>query len=159
LAPSLRIGWIRASIEIIEPLLAYKEAIDLHSSGLAQYILNDYFSSKDNFEGHLKVLRKQYYKKMKYFAKCLDDILPEFKYEKPQGGMFIYGSFNNIDTSMLVQKCIKKEVVFVPGIEFYTQAQNTNEIRFNYTHSEKEDVVKGLKIIKAIIKDKKCNIL
>jgi len=45
LAPSLRIGWIRADKELLKPLISYKEAMDLHTNGLSQYILNDYLTS------------------------------------------------------------------------------------------------------------------
>ena len=47
------------------------------------------------------------------------NIGPEFKYEKLKGGMFLYGSLKKIDSFALVQKCIEKKVVFVPGNQFY----------------------------------------
>ena len=44
LAPSLRLGWIRADKTLLEPLLAYKEAMDLHSNGLSQAIVDHYLT-------------------------------------------------------------------------------------------------------------------
>ena len=156
LAPALRIGWIRASEKLLEPLVAYKEAMDLHTNGLSQYILNDYFEDKKQYNTHLQILRKIYAKKMQIFKSYLDEILPEFNYIQPKGGMFIYGSFNGIDSSDLVQKCLNKNVVFVPGNEFYTQRNSNikNEIRFNFTHCSAKDIYKGLTLIAKIIKEK-----
>ncbi len=153
LAPALRIGWIRADEKLLEPLIAYKEAMDLHTNGLAQYILNDYFKDKKQYNTHLKLLRKIYAKKMQIFKSYLDEILPDFKYVQPKGGMFIYGNFTNINTSQLVQKCLEKNVVFVPGDEFYTNNEVKNEIRFNFTHCSSKDIYKGLTLIAQIIKE------
>lgn len=151
LSPALRIGWIRADKKLLQPLIAYKEAMDLHTNGLVQHILNDYLTDESNYKKHLALLRGTYHDKMLYFTQMLDALLPSFIYTKPKGGMFIYGSIKGIDTSKLVQKCLEKEVVFVPGREFYTHEEKNNEIRFNFTHASKEEIKKGLMAIQSII--------
>ncbi len=150
LAPALRIGWIRADKKLLEPLIAYKEAMDLHTNGLVQHILDAYLEKETNYEAHLEMLRDSYHDKMLYFTSILNELLPSFIYNKPKGGMFIYGKFKGIDTTILLQKCLEKEVLFVPGAEFYTHNNITNEIRFNFTHSTKEQIKKGLTIIKEV---------
>jgi len=160
LAPGLRVGYIRASKELIEPLIAYKEAMDLHTNNISQYILYEYLKNNNEFENHKNTIRKVYKKKSQIFQSYLDEILPEFIYTKPKGGMFIYGRLNHINTSVLINNCIKKGVVFVPGNEFYLNSNNQNEIRFNFTHTSSKDVYKGLHIIKKEIqKIKQCNTL
>lgn len=89
---------------------------------------------------------------MLFFAQKLDEILPEFIYTKPKGGMFIYGEIKLQDTSRLVKQCLKKEVVFVPGSEFYINNQKNNEIRFNFTHTDIKDIEIGLRKIQNMIK-------
>lgn len=155
LAPSFRIGWIRADEKLIEPLIAYKEAMDLHTNGLSQYILSDYLKDNDEFNSHLKYLRKSYRKKMQIFSSYLDDILPQFEYEKPKGGMFIYGRLPNINTKDLVKKCLENGVVFVPGIEFYDSSEITDEIRFNFTSCSPKEIFIGLNIILQTIKEER----
>ncbi|MEA3384065.1 MAG: PLP-dependent aminotransferase family protein [Campylobacterota bacterium] len=152
LAPALRIGWIRANTKLLEPLIAYKEAMDLHTSGLSQHILNDYLFCLDDYSSHIKKLRKSYKKKMQVFCSYLDDILPEFEYEKPKGGMFIYGKLPNIDTKILVQKCLEAGVVFVPGEEFYKHTNIKDEIRFNFTSVTAKQMEIGLILILQTIK-------
>jgi len=153
LSPGLRIGWIRASEDLLEPLIAYKEAMDLHTSTLGQHILNDYLENNENFNMHKEKIRRVYKKKLQIFTAYLNEILPEFIYEKPKGGMFIYGRLNHVNTSALVQKCLNKGVVFVPGNEFYDNNNNQSEIRFNFTHSTSSQIYNGLKLIKEIIKE------
>lgn len=151
LVPSLRIGWIRADEDLLKSLMIIKESIDLHSCGISQYILNEYLEDEQNYEHHLQEIRDDYKKKSEYFCEQLDKYLPEFKYEKPKGGMFLYGNLEGIDSFALVQKCIEKKVVFVPGNQFYIDKIPNGEIRFNYTHCSFEQIEEGIKLIKECI--------
>ena len=148
LSPALRVGWIRADVELLKPLIAYKEAMDLHTSGITQRIVSEYLKDSSSFEKHLQTLRVAYQEKMLYFSKQLDLHLPSFEYTQPKGGMFIYGRFKGVDTKVLVQQCLAKGVVFVPGAEF---GGASDEIRFNFTHSSFEEIAEGLKRIKSVL--------
>lgn len=154
LAPALRIGWIRANKKLLQPLIAYKEAMDLHTNGLAQQILNHYLEESRSYANHLELLRDSYEKKMHCFSMMLNKYLPTFSYVKPKGGMFIYGRFDEIDTSYLLKKCLAEGVLFVPGIEFYIDEKVNNEIRFNFTNASKDEVEQGLMTIGDIIENK-----
>ncbi|MGB3751956.1 MAG: aminotransferase class I/II-fold pyridoxal phosphate-dependent enzyme, partial [Arcobacteraceae bacterium] len=151
LAPSLRIGWIRADESLLNPLIPYKEAMDLHTNGISQYILNDYLNNMQQYQEHLNNLREEYKSKMLVFKKYLEMYLPSFKYVEPKGGMFIYGTLEDVDTSKFVVECLKNDVVFVPGIEFYNDDLIKNQIRFNFTHSSPADIREGLLVIKKIL--------
>jgi 2-aminoadipate transaminase len=151
LSPSLRVGWVRADKELICRLTQIKETIDIHTCGISQYILNEYLEDETRYIKHIETLRGEYHKKMEYFAKCLKKILPEFQFEKPKGGMFIYGKLPNIDTKELVYEALKKGIVYVPGSEFYLHNKIQDEIRFNFTHSSKKEIKEGLKRLKGIL--------
>ena len=153
LVPSFRIGWIRADIEKIKSLMIIKESIDLHSSGVSQYILSEYLKDEQKYEKHLQEIRDDYQAKAQFFSQALKTIMPEFKHQTPKGGMFLYGGFEDkkIDTFALVQECLKKKVVYVPGNQFYIDKIPNGEIRFNYTHSSFEQIEKGLKLIKSCL--------
>ena len=148
LSPALRVGWIRADVELLTPLIAYKEAMDLHTSGITQRMVSEYLKDGTSFEKHLQTLRVAYQEKMHYFCQQLDLHLPSFEYTQPKGGMFIYGRFRGVDTRALVQECLVKGVVFVPGVEF---GGASDEIRFNFTHSSFAEIAKGLKRIKSVL--------
>ena len=146
LAPSLRIGWIRASKKLLEPLLVYKEAMDLHTNILSQEIIALFLSLDGLYEAHLKNIRDSYKEKMEFFIAKLDKKIPEFKYTKPKGGMFVY-VHTEVDVYKLLNIAMQKGVVFVPGAEFYDSANIKSEIRFNYTNSTKEQIAKGVSLI------------
>ncbi len=152
LAPSLRIGWIRADKKLIEKLLPIKESIDLHSCGLSQGILDEYLKETKSFEKHLKILQNNYRQKMEYFCDCLDKKLPQFKYTKPKGGMFIYGKLDGVDIYDLLNKCQQRKVVFVPADEFYVGKKGSCAIRFNFTNTTFKEMEKGIDIIADILK-------
>ena len=153
LAPSLRLGWIRADKQLLEPLIAYKETMDLHSNGLSQYIIDHYLTDMYQYRNHISLLRKVYSKKLQIFRSYLADILPEFSYSTPSGGMFIYGILPDVDTSVLLQECIQRDVLFVPGSEFYLESTNHDEIRFNFTNASARDIYRGLNIIAKIYRE------
>lgn len=113
LAPSLRIGWIRASETLIRSIMIIKESIDLHSCGISQHILDEYLKDENRYKMHLQTIRNDYKTKMNFFAQTLEEVLPEFTFTKPKGGMFLYGKFNDLDSFELVQRCMKNRVVFV----------------------------------------------
>ena len=147
LLPSLRLGWIRANKEILKEFITIKETIDLHSCSIAQHTVNNYLEDIQNYKDHLQNIRISYKAKMEFFANSLQTYLPLFKFKKPKGGMFIYGSIEGIDTCQLVQKCLHEKVVFVPANQFFLDNTTSNEIRFNFTHSSSEEVVRGLQTI------------
>ncbi len=153
LAPSFRIGWIRADEKLLEPLISYKEVMDLHTNNLSQYILSDYLEDKSKYKKHLSKLRRFYNRKMKIFCCELDEVLPNFEYTKPKGGMFVYGKLKDIDTKNLVNKTMKKDTYFVPGSEFYKDNASKDEIRFNFTNATSKNIKKGLSIISQTIKE------
>lgn len=151
LAPSFRIGWIRADEELLKPLMIIKESIDLHSCGVSQYILCEYLKDEKRYENHLQNIRDDYKQKATYFSEQLKQIIPEFEHELPKGGMFLYGNLKGVDSFALVQKCLEKKVVYVPGNQFYIDKIPNGEIRFNYTHSSFEEIKRGLELIKSCL--------
>ena len=154
LSPSLRIGWIRADEEIIRALTMIKETIDLHSCGISQYILDNYLEDSSRYEKHLKILRGAYKEKMVTFTEALERELPEFRFIAPKGGMFVFGSLEGFDTFKLVYECMKHKVVYVPANQFYLDGRISDEIRFNYTYTSKEQVSEGLRRVAEVIRNK-----
>lgn len=153
LTPSFRIGWVRANEDIIREFTMIKETIDLHTCSIIQHTLNNYLQDNSKYKKHLQKLRDSYKDKMEFFANTLKKHLPEFKFQKPKGGMFIYGSIDGVDTYELVKECMKQKVIFVPANQFHFDKQKvSNEIRFNFTHSNKKEIELGIKKIAKVLK-------
>lgn len=155
LAPGLRLGWIRGKKELLAPALALKERADLHTSSLSQAIADNFWAD-GGFEAHIPKIRENYSKKAKYLAELLRAKIPDFAFEEPRGGMFIYGAFTlGIDTRALAYACLEAGAVFVPGGEFYEGAPINNEARINYTHTSFEQMEKGVDIIAKVYQSSK----
>lgn len=146
LAPGLRVGWIRAERDKIAKLLIVKEALDLHTATLNQRIIDIYWQTH-GLDAHIDRIRSSYRQKMQMMAQVLQNTLYPFRFEKPEGGMFIYGRLPGIDTMTLVRRCLEHGVAFVPGCEFYPSGGPADEIRFNYTNATPEQMEKGVQII------------
>ncbi|QDF29432.1 aminotransferase-like domain-containing protein [Halarcobacter anaerophilus] len=141
-APGFRVGWIRAKKEYIDQMMVSKEAVDLHTSTFNQMILDEYMNEFDLFE-HIKLVRKEYKSKMEYMAECFEKYIPSFEFKRPQGGMFIYGSFKE-DSFELAKKALEVDVAFVPAKVFFHNNQDSNEARFNFTNSTFEQIEQGI---------------
>lgn len=149
-APGFRLGWIRAKKDLIEQILASKEAVDLHTSTFNQMILNQYLEDNELFE-HISDVRAEYKEKMEFMAKCFKKYLPSFKFEKPKGGMFIYGEFKE-DSFSLAKTALEKNIAFVPAKVFFHNQQESKEARFNFTNCSFEEIEKGVIEISKLLK-------
>ena len=147
-APGLRLGWIRSKKENIENLLAAKESLDLHTSTFNQMLLNEYMNENNLFD-HISTINHEYNKKMEYMAKCFKKYIPSFKFEKPKGGMFIYGSFE-VDSMLLAKEVLKENIAFVPAEVFYLN-EKSKEARFNFTNATYKEIKLGIKKLSTIL--------
>lgn len=147
-APGLRVGWIRADKKLIEKLLFIKESLDLHTATLNQMILDEYLKSNDIFN-HIKKINSIYENKMNFMANSLEKNIPSFSFERPKGGMFIYGSLL-CDSMEVAKKALEKNLAIVPAEVFYLN-KKSNEIRLNFTNSTNEEIEKGIKILAKIV--------
>lgn len=143
-APGLRVGWIRANKDLIDKLLFIKESLDLHTATLNQMIFDEYLNSNDLFE-HIRFINANYQEKMNFMADCLIKYLPSFEFERPRGGMFIYGKLQN-DTMKIANEALKRKLAIVPAEVFYVN-RKSNEIRLNFTNSSYEEIENGIKIL------------
>jgi len=152
LVPGLRVGWVRASEANIRRILPIKEALDLHTSSLDQRIIDAYWDA-NGVDAHIAEIRRSYEAKKNVMAETLLALLPEFEFNMPRGGMFIYGRIPGVDTKALVRRCLERDVVFVPGAEFYPEEGGSDEIRFNFSHATPEQMQKGIQIIAECLRE------
>lgn len=148
LAPGLRVGWIRANKELVDKLVVIKESLDLQTATFNQMIIDEYLNKNDIFS-HIKMINSEYKKRMEFMCNCFDKYIPRFKYKKPKGGMFIYGSFEN-DSMALAKKALNKNIVFVPAQVFYLN-KKSKEARFNFTNTSYKEIEKGIKTLSSLV--------
>lgn len=148
IAPGLRLGWVVLPEELVAPFIRAKQSTDLHTNNLSQYIAHSYLTN-NNIDEHLQKIRKVYKQQCSDMLHALKNNFGNIvQSTTPDGGMFLWLKLpKNIDTGLLVEKCIKKGVVFVPGNSFYTNGSGSNCIRMNFSNSSKQKIEAGIKIM------------
>ncbi len=153
LVPSLRLGYIMANKGILEKLTIAKQYKDLHTNLFSQYILYEYLTTYDIFE-HIKLLNKAYKSNCDFFYKTIKKELGgKLNIQKPKGGMFMWAKLKDTsDSEILLKKAFKEKVLFVPGTVFFEDKSNKNHIRFNFTNSNKKEIIEGVLRLKSLFK-------
>ena len=153
ISPGVRIGYLcTKDKELMQKLIIAKQATDLHTDILAQHILYDYLIHND-LEEHISDIKHLYRKQSSTMIECLNSFLSsKITFTKPEGGMFLWAKrIDNGSAKELFHECINSNVAFVPGDPFYINATKAPTFRLNYTNSNEDEIIQGVKrIAKAI---------
>lgn len=151
-APGLRVGWMIAHEEIIKKATILKQATDLHSGNLAQYMLYAFLSNY-NIDKHIDHIKDGYEKQKNVMMDCLKSYFPDsVHHTRPDGGMFTWLMLPKHTTARKVlQKSIEENILFVPGDTFYTSDPDMQTLRLNYSNVEETQMRKAMKTLGEII--------
>lgn len=88
-------------------------------------------------------------------TQAMDRYFPStVKYTKPRGGMFLWVTLpEGVSAMSLFPKALERQVAFVPGDPFYTDARNTNTMRLNYTNADSETIEEGIRRLGDLLKE------
>lgn len=153
LAPGLRLGYTVATPEIIEKLNLVKQAVDLSTSTLSEYIAEAYLS-QGLIDKQIPKIVELYKGKKKLMIESFKNYFPEdVEYTRPNGGMFIWVTRKGYDTDKLFPLAMKKKVVYVVGSAFYPNGDNHESMRLNFTYSSNERIIEGVKRLGEIFRE------
>lgn len=133
-APGLRLGWMVLPPALHEAAAKVKQALDLHTSSLAQEVAAQYLAS-DRLTGHLQRVRNDYRDRCAALAAALRTTFGSaIDFTEPEGGMFLWARLRSgIDTRQLLDRARRRGVIFVPGDTFYTEQPERATLRLNFT--------------------------
>ncbi len=134
LAPGLRVGWLSGPDDVIGAVVQAKQASDLHTGTLDQFIALELLSDNEWFPSHLSAVRDFYRHRAEVLAQAMNDHLGErVEFQQPTGGMFVWARLTGgADTTELLQRTLANGVCFVPGPAFAATDQWTNHLRLSY---------------------------
>jgi 2-aminoadipate transaminase len=148
MAPGLRLGWIVAAESLMKRLIQAKQGCDLHTGTLVQYVAND-ICQRGILKPHIKKIRKVYKKRRDTMLEALEEFWPEeCQWTDPEGGLFLWARVpESIDTDVFLrEKALKEKVAYVPGINFYPNADGgTEAMRLNFSYAPPDVIVEGIK--------------
>jgi len=154
LAPGLRLGYLVASPELLPFLTRLKQAADLHSNRVSQWLvlqqLNDPAHST-----RLDELAEHYRQRRDAFEVALRRHFGGLAiWQKPPGGLFFWITLNRcIDTRLLLPMAIEAGVAFMPGEPFFPmKVASCGQLRLNFSHASEEQAEVGLGKLAALVR-------
>lgn len=155
LSPGLRIGFCAAPKDLARWLVIAKQGIDLHTQTLGQAIAAAYLDG-NHLEAHLPRILDLYRPRRDAMLAALDSHMPQdFEWTAPEGGMFLWvRAPQGVDTAALYWQCVERNVAFVPGQYFFTEAgAGTNTLRLNFTMVDEETIRRAVRTIGEVAAD------
>ncbi len=153
--PGLRLGWIKAHPHIIEKLIIAKQAVDLCTPALSQFIAAE-FCRRGYIWKHIENVRAIYRKKRDLMLKSLDLYMPDvpgLRWTRPQGGLFLWLVLpESIDAEKLFPVAVENNVAYVIGSAFHCDGSGKNTMRLNFSFSSEEQIDEGIKRLAKVIK-------
>jgi len=145
LAPGLRLGWaIAPDKEVYDKLLLAKQSADLHTSQFTQMIAVKFYEDFDA-QNHIEKISKVYKKGKDAMITALQNCMPEIRFTNPEGGMFLWVTFDEkVDSVELLKYAISEKVAFVPGVPFYAKSPSRNTARLNFTNTDTKGIDTGM---------------
>ena len=87
------------------------------------------------------------------FSQSVDSQCPQIHYERPEGGMFLWGTLpDNIAMPEFVQRCLEKKLAVVPGNAFYVDdSAPCNSFRMNFSAPNSAQIERGVEIMAQVL--------
>lgn len=154
LAPGLRLGYLVASQELLHYLTRLKQAADLHSNRVSQYLVLQQMNDP-GYGQRLDELAARYRARRDAFEAALrrhfDDLAT---WNTPPGGLFFWLTLKvRIDTRKLLPKAIAAGVAFMPGESFLPmEVESCGQLRLNFSHASGVQAEAGLEKLAALVR-------
>jgi 2-aminoadipate transaminase len=146
LAPGLRVGWIVAAPDIIERMVAAKQAMDTCTNVPCQRLVSALLGA-GGMEQHVERLRMVYLERKEGMQAALAATFPEsdVTWTDPQGGFFLWLTLgSDVDTSDLFPAALAQGVAYIPGRAFSVNDRFRNSLRLCFASTTPERTVEGV---------------
>jgi 2-aminoadipate transaminase len=157
LTPGLRVGWVAAALPVIDKLVQVKQATDLHTSTLSQFITYELVREPGLLDEHVATLRRVYRERRDLMLATLEEAFPDgVTWTRPTGGLFLMVTLpEGMDAVDVLKEAVQHKVAFVPGDGFYIGAEGTgaNTFRLNYSNARPERIVEGIRRLGGVLKE------
>ena len=131
LAPGLRVGWIVPG-KYYDRVIKMKTLLNISTASINQIVVARYLK-EGGYERHLRKLRKDLKKQVANLRACILKYFPQgTKVTNPSGGFLLWIELpESIDTDIIYQDAVKKNILFAPGSLFTMKEKYSNCMRLN----------------------------
>ena len=154
LSPGIRLGWVVAPAPVLDKINLGKQAADLCTSSLTQYLVNAYFELGD-WREYIDSVKEIYRGRRDAMLAALEEFFPvEAEWTSPAGGIFIWATLPDfLDTQYLLAKALRENVAFVPGSAAYVDGRGGSSMRLNFSGSDEQTIEEGIKRIGKVVRE------
>jgi 2-aminoadipate transaminase len=151
-APGVRLGWVHAHPEILEKMRQAKKGADLGPANLSQVLTVAYFRSGE-WWGYLERLKETYKERRDAMLDALAEFMPAgVRWTRPEGGFFVWVTLpEGLDAAALATEALARNVVYVPGADFYPDGSVEDRLRLSYSFAGPGRVRQGVEVLAAVI--------
>ncbi len=152
-APGLRLGFVAASPALVPLLTRLKQAADLHSNRLSQWLVLRQLEDP-GWESRLVRIADAYRARRDDFGAALKrHFSGRADWQLPQGGLFFWLRLRTpFDTRGLLPRAIESGVAFMPGEAFFADpAEGTGTMRLNFSHANAIEAERGLATLARLV--------
>lgn len=144
-APGMRLGWLRAPVDLLRALVIVKQAADLHTSTVDQAAAAEYLKHND-LDAHVARLCVEYGARRDAMIAALPHTVPDgTTWSDPDGGMFVWLRLpGDVDSAELLKKALTHEVAFVPGAPFFATSPDHATFRMSFTTNTPAEIEEGM---------------
>ncbi len=153
LAPGFRLAWTVASEELTRKMMICKQAVDLCTNTLSQYIASE-FMRRGSLDLHIMKITEMYKPKRDLMMAELKQNMPDgYKCNEPGGGMFAWVTLpEGIDTEIMFLDALKEKVAYVHGKAFCVDGTGGRSMRLNFSYAPPELITDGVQRLGRVIK-------
>lgn len=153
-APGLRLGFLTASADLFPLLVRLKQAADLHTNRLSQWMVLRHLEDPDH-RPRLARVAAMYRRKRDAFDAALTRRLGNAaSWTAPPGGLFFWVTLaRGVDPEALLRRSLERGVLFTPGAHFLADDGPCQAIRLNFSLAEPESAERGLTILGDLLRE------
>jgi len=153
-APGLRLGFLTASQDLFPYLVRLKQAADLHTNRLSQWMVLQYLNAPDRAQ-RMGQVTAFYRDRRDAFEVGLQRHLGGMAdWRTPPGGLFFWVTLSGgIDCKALLARALGRNLVFTPGGHFMVDGGATSSMRLNFSHAAPDAAEQGLQILGELVRE------
>jgi 2-aminoadipate transaminase len=154
LCPGLRLAWITAPVEWIEPMAVAKQSMDLSSPVFTQLMVAEYLK-RGLLPKQVERVCRLYAGKREVMINALRRYMPKgVEWTEPEGGLFLWVRLpKKMDADALFPKAIENKVAYVIGSAFHCNGKGQNTMRLNFSYPSEEQIEEGIKRLAKMIRE------
>ena len=153
LSSGMRVGYLCGPKQIIDRCVVVKQANDVHTNLFFQMLVSKYLEDND-IDKHIQTIKELYKRKASLMINGLENGLSgEVRFTRPEGGLFLWVSLPDGDSSEIFKACIEKNIAVVDGKAFLPQPASCSSVRLNYSMPTDEQITRGTEIFCATVNE------